>query len=90
MNPGDYAKYRATGTVGKVVETRNEGGEEWVLLDNDLRYLASTLEPATEAQYKVQYVKDRAKGLSYEDVERLKEELSKVERYSAITASGGG
>jgi hypothetical protein len=30
------------------------------------------------------------KGLSYEDVERLKEELLKVERYSTITASGGG
>lgn len=90
MNPGDYVKYRSTGTVGKVVETRNEGNEEWTLLDNDLRYLTSTLEPATESQYKASYVKDRVKGLSYEDVERLKEELSKVERYSAITASGGG
>ncbi|MEI6795403.1 MAG: DUF2098 family protein [Methanomassiliicoccales archaeon] len=90
MNPGDYVKYRSTGTVGKVVETRNEGSEEWTLLDNDLRYLSSTLEPATEAMYKASYVKDRVKGLSYEDVEGLKEELSKVERYSAITASGGG
>jgi hypothetical protein len=90
MNPGDYVKYRGTGTVGKVMETKSEGAEEWVLLDNDLRYLASSLEPATEAQYKTSSVKDRAKGLSYEDVERLKEELLKVERYSTITASGGG
>ena len=49
MNIGDYARYKNTGTVGKVLEVKQEAGVEWILLDTfNLYYDATTLEPGSE------------------------------------------
>jgi hypothetical protein len=91
MNVGDYARYKNTGTVGKVLEVKLEAGVEWILLDTfNLFYDASTLEPGTVEEHKAYSVKERSSGLTVEDIEAMKEEISKVERYGSITASGGG
>jgi hypothetical protein len=91
MNVGDYAMYKNTGTVGKVLEVKQEAGVEWILLDTfNLYYDASTLEPSQVQEYKTFSVKERTIGLTVEDIEAMKEEISKVERYGSITASGGG
>ena len=44
MQNGEFARYKNTGTVGKVVSSHVEGGVEWVELDNKLVYDASYLE----------------------------------------------
>jgi hypothetical protein len=91
MNIGDYARYKNTGTVGKVLEVKQEAGVEWILLDTfNLYYDSTTLEPGLEVEYKTSSVKERTTGLTVEDIEAMKEEISKVERYGSITASGGG
>ena len=91
MNVGDYARYKNTGTVGKVLEVKEEAGVEWILLDTfNLFYDAKTLEPGTVQEYKTFSVKERTTGLTVEDIEAMKEEIAKVERYGSITASGGG
>jgi hypothetical protein len=91
MNVGDYAKYRNTGTVGKVLEVKQEAGVEWILLDTfNLFYDSSLLEAAQAVEYKSYSVKERTVGMSVEDIEAMKEEIAKVERYGSITASGGG
>jgi hypothetical protein len=91
MNIGDYARYKNTGTVGKVLEVKQEAGVEWILLDTfNLYYDSTTLEPGLEVEYKTSSVKERTTGLTVEDIEAMKEEISKVERYGSITTSGGG
>ena len=91
MNVGDYARYKNTGTVGKVLEIKQEAGVEWILLDTfNLYYDSTTLEPGLEVEYKTSSVKERTTGLTVEDIEAMKEEIAKVERYGSITASGGG
>ena len=91
MNIGDYARYKNTGTVGKVLEIKQEAGVEWILLDTfNLYYDSTTLEPGLEVEYKTSSVKERTTGLTVEDIEAMKEEIAKVERYGSITASGGG
>ena len=91
MNVGDYARYKNTGTVGKVLEIKQEAGVEWILLDTfNLYYDSTTLEPGSAQEYKVFSVKERTSGLTVEDIEAMKEEIAKVERYGSITASGGG
>jgi len=91
LNVGDYARYKNTGTVGKVLEVKQEAGVEWILLDTyNLYYDATTLEPGSVLEYKTFSVKERIGGLTVEDIEAMKEEIAKVERYGSITASGGG
>jgi hypothetical protein len=91
MNVGDYARYKNTGTVGKVLEVKQEAGVEWILLDTyNLYYDSTTIEPGSALEYKTFSVKERTTGLTVEDIEAMKEEIAKVERYGSITASGGG
>jgi hypothetical protein len=90
MEIGDIARYKNTGTVGKVVDKYAESGVEWIELDNRLVYRADYLESASESEYKASSVKDRAQGLSLEQIEQMKEELMKAERHSYVTGGGGG
>lgn len=90
MKIGDYARYRNTGTVGKVMDVTVEGGATWVLLDTyDLYYDTSALEPASPEQ--CQEVARREKTLEerLEDVERMKESLEEAEKaIGRISPSG--
>jgi len=90
LKVGDYARYRNTGTVGKVMDTTVEGGVTWVLLDTyDLYYDASTLEPSGPEQYHRVAFKEKTLEESLEDVERLKESLEEAEKtIGRITPSG--
>jgi hypothetical protein len=87
MNVGDFAKYRNTGTVGKVMEIRDG---KWVLLDTyDLYYDASALEPALETEYKVRHLEEQSLDQQMEQVDRLKQQIEdSIETISRITASG--
>ena len=88
MKTGDFARYQNTGTVGKVLDVSEEGGETWVHLDTyDLYYEASTLEPASEDEYRDVAKRDKDIHSKLEDLEGLTESLSKVD-ISRITPSG--
>jgi hypothetical protein len=89
---GDIVKYRNTGTVGKVMDIMEEGKKIWVLLDtSNLYYEQSTLDPASESDYRG--AADRERGLrdQLDDVERLRQEMAEMaEKVSRITPSGAG
>lgn len=90
MKVGDYARYRNTGTVGRVMDVTVEGGVTWVLLDTyDLYYDASTLEAARPEQYHEVAFKEKTLEESLEEVERMKESLEEAEKtIGRITPSG--
>jgi hypothetical protein len=90
MQVGDFAKYRNTGTVGKVMEIMDKPEGRWVLLDTyDLYYDSSTLEPASEADYKVKRFEEQSLDQQMEQVDRLKGQIEdSMEAISRITASG--
>ena len=90
MEIGDYARYKNTGTIGRVVSKHSEAGVEWIELDNAMLYNSAYLEMASESDYKVSSVKDRAGGLSLEEVEKIKEELMRAERHAYASGGGGG
>ena len=90
MKVGDFAKYRNTGTVGKVMEIMDKPEGQWGLLDTyDLYYDSSTLEPASESDYKVKRLEEQSLDQQMEQVDRLKGQIEdSMEAISRITASG--
>jgi len=90
MKVGDFAKYRNTGTVGKVQEIVEGPEGRWVLLDiYGLYYDAAYLEPATEAEYKVRKLEETSLESQMEQVERLRAQIEDAEKIiSRITPSG--
>ncbi len=92
MIVGDLAKYRNTGTVGKIMDIREEEKGAWALLDTtDLYYEMSTLDPATDDEYKAVTQRDFGKRDQLQDLERLRQEMAEAaEKASRITPSGAG
>lgn len=90
MKAGDFARYKNTGTVGKVTEVATEGEVTWVQLDTyDLCYDATALEPAEPRDYSKVALKEKSLEESLEQVEKLKETLEEVEKaIGRITPSG--
>ena len=90
MKVGDFAKYRNTGTVGKVVEVVDNADGTWVLLDTyGLYYDASALDPASESEYKVRPQEETSLEAQLENVERLREQIEEAEKIiSRISPSG--
>lgn len=90
MRIGDFARYQNTGTVGKVEDIRDGPEGQWVLLDTyGLYYESSTLEPATEADYKVKVLGETSLDQQMEQVERLRAQIEEAEKVvSRITPSG--
>jgi hypothetical protein len=90
MKVGDFAKYRNTGTVGKVQEIVEGPEGRWILLDTyDLYYDASYLEPATESEYKVKKLEEASLEEQMEKMQELKAQLEEAEKVvSRITPSG--
>jgi len=79
MKVGDFAKYRNTGTVGKVVEVVDKADGTWVLLDTyGLYYESSTLDPASESEYKVRPQEETSLEAQLENVERLREQIEEA------------
>jgi len=89
MQVGEYAKYKITGTVGKVLEVRERDGVEWAMLDTyELWYVTSLLDIASADEYKQTSFKERTRTVSMEDIKSLTE---KVEvDISNITPGGAG
>ena len=90
MQPGDFAKYRNTGTVGKVLEVEDRPNGQWVLLDTyNLYYDSTTLDPADESEYKVKGPQETTLDQQLEQVQKLKEQIEEAEKtISRITPSG--
>ncbi len=90
MKPGDFAKYRNTGTVGKVMEVVDRPDGRWVLLDTyGLYYDASYLEPASESEYQERKLEETSLDKQMEQVELLKAQIEEAEKVvSRITPSG--
>ena len=90
MKVGDFAKYRNTGTVGKVVEVVDKADGNWVLLDTfGLYYESSTLDPASESEYKTRPQEETSLESQMEQVNRLREQIEEAEKIvSRISPSG--
>lgn len=88
MQVGDIAKYRVTGTVGKVLEVLVRDGVEWALLDTyNLWYVSSNLDPASASEYKRTSYKERTRVVLGE-FQGLTEDVEAD--ISTLTPSGGG
>ncbi|MCG7845221.1 MAG: DUF2098 domain-containing protein [Methanomassiliicoccales archaeon] len=89
MQVGEFAKYRITGTVGKVLEVQERDGVEWALLDTyELWYVSSLLEPASADKYKQHSYKERTRSVSLEEMQDLNEEI--MADISNLIPTGGG
>ncbi|MDD1769556.1 MAG: DUF2098 domain-containing protein [Methanomassiliicoccales archaeon] len=90
MKVGDFAKYRNTGTVGKVVEVVDKADGTWVLLDTfGLYYESSTLDHASESEYKVRSQEETSLESQMERVDRLREQIEEAEKViGRISPSG--
>ncbi len=90
MKVGDFAKYRNTGTVGKVMEIVDNADGTWVLLDTyGLYYESSMLDPASESEYKVRPQEETSLEQQIEQVERLRKQIEEAESViDRITPSG--
>ncbi len=90
MKVGDFAKYRNTGTVGKVVEVVDKADGTWVLLDTyGLYYESSMLDAASESEYKVRSQEETSLESQMEQVNRLREQIEEVQTViSRISPSG--
>ena len=93
MQKGDFAKYRNTGTIGKVLDVKEDNGATWILLDTtDLYYDMSTIEPATEKEYsEATNMREKTVDDQIQEVERLRDSIKEVEEtVRRITPSGAG
>ena len=92
MQLGDLAKYRNTGSVGKIEELMEEDGRTWALLDTtSLYYDVSTLEPAKPEEYRKESTGDRDLKEQLEEVDRIREQIADMQAaVSRITPSGAG
>jgi len=89
MQVGDFAKYRVTGTVGKVLEVRERDGVEWALLDTySLWYVSSLLDTASADEYKRTSYKERSRTVVLGEMHGLTKEVEAD--ISTLTPSGGG
>ncbi len=89
MQVGDIAKYRVTGTVGKILEVRERDGMEWALLDTySLWYVTSLLDPASADEYKRTSYKERTRTVVLGQMQGLSKDVEAD--ISTITPSGGG
>jgi hypothetical protein len=92
MIVGDIVKYRNTGTVGRIEDIMVEEKVTWALLDtSDLYYDVSTLDPASEDDYRGAADREQGKRDQLEDLDRLRQEMAEMaEKVSKITPSGAG
>ena len=92
MIVGDFAKYRNTGTVGKVVDIMEEEEVSWALLDTtDLLYDVATLDPASEEEYNEATRRDQGKRDQLEDFDRFQQDMEDAaEKFARISPSGAG
>ncbi|MEM2943828.1 MAG: DUF2098 family protein [Methanomassiliicoccales archaeon] len=90
MNVGDYARYKNTGTVGRIVEIKVEGNVTWALLDTyNLYYDLSTLEEAGPEEHRVAAEKEKGLEEKIEEIKKTRESLEEAEKvFSRITPSG--
>jgi len=89
MEVGDYAKYRVTGTVGKILEVQERDGVEWALLDTyELWYVSSLMDPAQASEYKRTSYKERTHTVTLGELQGLDEEIEAD--ISSMTPSGAG
>lgn len=89
MQVGDYAKYKVTGTVGKILEVQERDGVEWALLDTyNLWYVSSLLDPASANEYKRTAYKERTRKVTLDEMQGLTEVIE-VD-ISDVSPSGAG
>lgn len=92
MKVGDLAKYRNTGSVGKIEDIMEEDGRTWALLDTtNLYYDVSSLDPAGPEEYRKESAGDRGLKDQLAEIERMREQIEDIQaKASQITPSGGG
>lgn len=85
----DYVRYVDTGTIGKVLDIKNEDDIDWVLIDKtDLWYKTSLVEILDEKDIKVKFTPT---GRDV-DIDELKEKAANLEnmQMDSNVAEGGG
>ncbi|MCP8311142.1 MAG: DUF2098 domain-containing protein [Candidatus Methylarchaceae archaeon HK01B] len=80
-----FAKYKLTGTIGKVIDIKEFDGKTWTQLDNGLYYDVNYIEPISESEFKESRKFRKEKEIITTDeklrrwIKRLDEEEGKIE-----------
>lgn len=84
-----HVRYVDTGTIGKVIDMKTQGGSDWVKIDKtNLWYRSKLVELLDEKDLKKRF----DKGNDELDIEALKEKAEKLEnmQMDSSVAEGGG
>jgi len=52
LKTGNFARYILTGTIGKIIDTKELDEKIWAQLDNGLYYDTNYLEPISESEFR--------------------------------------
>ena len=86
---GDYARYTGTGTVGKVINIKEEENNQWAELDKvNLWYSHELLEVLDSKDVKIKDEKE-VKEVDIDSIKDLQSDLENVELESNVAEGGG-
>ena len=90
---GKFARYIPTGTIGKVIETKEFDGKTWILLDNGLYYDINYLETISENEFQ-EFNQFRNEEKTLEMDSKLKKWIKKMEEekidFEVVDSCGAG
>lgn len=90
IEPDKYVRYTGTGTVGKVVDLKEENNTNWVLIgETGLWYSPDLLEVLDEKYVKNKFKDSKNKEIDIEDIKNLRDDFENMELDSNVAEGGG-
>lgn len=91
INVGNQVRYTETGTIGEVLEIKEENNTSWVKIDKTgMWYVSDLVEVLDEKDMKeTTSYKENTKDVDIEDIKKFKEDLENVELDSNVAEGGG-
>jgi hypothetical protein len=91
MIVGDFAKYRNTGTVGKIVDIMEEGKVTWALMDTtDLYYDMDNSRSSLRGRVQRGHQTNRGRKDQLEEIDRYQKDIEDaVEKFGGISPPRG-
>lgn len=89
---GTQVRYTDTGTIGEVIEIKEEDGASWVKLDKtNMWYISKFVEVLDEKDIKETTTKheENDKEIDIDDLKKLRDNLEDVELDSNVAEGGG-
>jgi hypothetical protein len=87
---GQFVRYTGTGTIGKVIDLKEENNVNWVKIDETGLWYSSDLVEILDDKYVKNKSKNfKAKEIDIDDIKNLKDDFEDVELESNNPSGGG-